>query len=72
MTYTFHQLQEKTVAELREIASGLQHEAVQGYSQMNKGQYCCQLYVRRWASTPASITRSSALTRQASKQKSAS
>ena len=36
MTYTFHQLQEKTVAELREIASGLQHEAVQGYSQMNK------------------------------------
>ena len=36
MTYTFHQLKEKTVAELREIASGLQHEAVQGYSQMNK------------------------------------
>jgi hypothetical protein len=36
MTYTYHQLQEKTVAELREIASGLPHEAVQGYSQMNK------------------------------------
>ena len=36
MTYTYHELQGKTVAELREIASGLQHEAVQGHSQMNK------------------------------------
>jgi DNA-binding IclR family transcriptional regulator len=36
MTYTFQQLQEKTLAELREIAAGIQHEAVQGYSQMNK------------------------------------
>ena len=36
MTYTYHELQGKTVAELREIAGGVQHDAVQGYSQMNK------------------------------------
>jgi DNA-binding IclR family transcriptional regulator len=34
--YTYHQLKEKTVAELRDLAKDLQHEAVQGYSQMNK------------------------------------
>ncbi len=36
MAYTFKELEEKTVLELREIASGLEHEAVQGYTQMNK------------------------------------
>jgi hypothetical protein len=36
MTYTLHELQQKTLAELREIASGLKSDAVQGYSQMNK------------------------------------
>ena len=36
MTYTYHELQGKTVAELREIAASVQHDAVQGYSQMNK------------------------------------
>lgn len=36
MAYTYEELKHKTVAELREIASGLQHEAVQGYTQMNK------------------------------------
>lgn len=36
MAYTFRELEEKTVAELRAIASGLEHEAVQGYTQMNK------------------------------------
>jgi hypothetical protein len=34
--YTFHELKEKTVYDLREIAKGIQHEAVQGYTQLNK------------------------------------
>jgi hypothetical protein len=36
MTYTYQELHGKTVAELREIAAGVQHDAVQGFSQMNK------------------------------------
>ena len=36
MTYTHAELKKKTVAELREIAAGVEHEAVQGHSQMNK------------------------------------
>ncbi len=36
MAYTFHELKLKTVEELREIAAGIQDEAVQGYSQLNK------------------------------------
>jgi hypothetical protein len=37
MALTFEQLKHKTVAELREIAKGVeQHDAVQGYTQMNK------------------------------------
>jgi hypothetical protein len=34
--YTYEQLHGMTVAELREIAQGLEHEAVQGATQMNK------------------------------------
>jgi len=36
MTHTFDELKKMTVAELREIAAGIQHEAVQGYTQLNK------------------------------------
>ena len=37
MAYTFHELKGKTIQELRDIAKGVeQHDAVQGYSQMNK------------------------------------
>jgi len=36
MAHTYEELKKKTVAELREIASGIEHEAVQGYTQMNK------------------------------------
>jgi len=36
MAYTYNQLKGMTVAELREIAAGVQHEAVQGYTQLNK------------------------------------
>jgi hypothetical protein len=36
MAYTYHELKEKTIQDLREIAKGLEHDAVKGYSQMNK------------------------------------
>src|SRR5687767_15282208 len=36
MPHTYQELRHKTVAELREMAKGLQDEAIQGYSQMNK------------------------------------
>lgn len=36
MSHTYEELKHKTVAELREIAKGVEHEAVQGYSQLNK------------------------------------
>ena len=37
MAYTYHELKEKTIEDLREIAKGVEnHDAVQGYSQMNK------------------------------------
>ncbi len=35
--YTYHDLKEKTIEELREIAKGVENQdAVQGYSQLNK------------------------------------
>ncbi len=34
--YTYEELKKKTVAEMRAIAKGLEHEAVKGYSQLNK------------------------------------
>jgi hypothetical protein len=36
MSYTYHELKEKNVAELREIAKGIEDEAVKGYTQLNK------------------------------------
>ena len=36
MAHTIEELKHKTVADLREIAKGIEHEAVQGYTQMNK------------------------------------
>ncbi|MFC1490923.1 hypothetical protein ACFL6K_06905 [Candidatus Latescibacterota bacterium] len=36
MDYTFHDLKKKKVSELRDIASEIDHEAVQGSTQMNK------------------------------------
>ena len=35
-TYTYEELKKKTVAELREMAAGMEHEAVKGYTQLNK------------------------------------
>ncbi len=36
MSHTFEELKGKTVAQLREIAAGLQHDALQGHTQLNK------------------------------------
>lgn len=36
MPYTYEELKHKTVADLRDIAKGIEHDAVQGYTQMNK------------------------------------
>jgi response regulator of citrate/malate metabolism len=36
MAHTYEELKTKTVAELREIAAGIEDEAVKGYSQLNK------------------------------------
>ena len=35
-THTYEELKKKTVAQLREIAAGIEHEAVKGYTQLNK------------------------------------
>ncbi len=34
--HTYEELKHKTVAQLRDIAHGIEHEAVQGYTQLNK------------------------------------
>lgn len=36
MTHTYEELKKKNVTELREIAKGIEHDAVQGYTQLNK------------------------------------
>jgi hypothetical protein len=37
MAFTYHELKDKTIQELRDIAKGVEHQdTVQGYSQMNK------------------------------------
>lgn len=36
MAFTYHELKAKNIGELRDIAKDLKHEAVQGYTQLNK------------------------------------
>ena len=36
MAYTHHELKEKTVAQLRDIAKGVEHDSLSGYSTMHK------------------------------------
>jgi hypothetical protein len=36
MAHTYEELKKKSVAELREIAKDVQHDAVKGYTQLNK------------------------------------
>ena len=38
MTYQYKELKHRRMADLRQIASGLDHEAVQGYTQFTKQQ----------------------------------
>ena len=38
MAYSYEALKKKTLAELREIAAGIEHEAVKGHSQLHKNQ----------------------------------
>ncbi len=45
MAYTYDELKHKTVAELREIAAGLDQEAVKGYTQLNK-EHLLELLVK--------------------------
>ena len=35
-SHTYEELKKKTVAELREMAAAIEHEAVKGYTQLNK------------------------------------
>lgn len=43
MAHTYEELKKKTVAELRDIAAEIQHDALQGYSQLNKEHLLVQL-----------------------------
>jgi hypothetical protein len=43
MAYTYHELKEKTLIQLREMAAGSQHEALQGYTQLNKEHLLVQI-----------------------------
>jgi hypothetical protein len=43
MAHTYEELKKMTVAELRDISAGIQHEALQGYSQLNKEHLLVQL-----------------------------
>lgn len=36
MPYTYEQLKHMTLADLREMAKGIEHDAIQGYTQLNK------------------------------------
>jgi hypothetical protein len=38
MAHTYEEISGMTVAQLRELASGIEHEAVQGYTQLHKEQ----------------------------------
>ena len=38
MSYQYKELKHKRMADLRQIASGIEHEAVKGYTQLNKQQ----------------------------------
>ena len=38
MSYTYQELKHTKMGDLRKIAEGLDHEAVRGYTQLNKNQ----------------------------------
>lgn len=38
MSYSYKELKHKRMADLRQVASGIEHDAVKGYTQLNKQQ----------------------------------
>jgi hypothetical protein len=44
MAYSYEDLKKKTLEELREIAKGIEHDAVHGYTQMNKDHLLPAIY----------------------------
>jgi hypothetical protein len=60
MNYSFEELKKKKVAELREIAAGLEHDSVKGYTQMNKdhllGALCTALGIDMYEHHTAKLT----------------
>ena len=70
MAFTLHELKEKTIQDLRDIAKGVENqEAVLGYTQMNK-EHLLPVLARRSAFT--SITMWSASTSRPSRRRCAS
>ncbi len=53
MAYTYEELKKHTVAQLRELAASLDHEALKGHTQMNKEHLldalCTALSITRFA-----------------------
>ena len=49
MTHTFESLKKMTLAELRDVAKDVQHEAVQGFTQMNKDHLLPALCQAFWS-----------------------
>lgn len=43
MAHSYEELKKRTVAELREIAAGIEHEAVKGHTQMHKTELLAAL-----------------------------
>ena len=54
MAHTYESLKKMTLAQLRDVAKDVQHDAVQGFTQMNLDT--CRPCARRSASTRTSIT----------------
>jgi hypothetical protein len=65
MAYTYEDLKKKTIADLREIAKGIDHDAVKGYTQMNKDHLlpalCKALAIDSHAHHAAEITEKSSV-----------
>lgn len=68
MSYTYEELKKKTVAELREIAKGIENEAVKGYTQLNKEHLliaiCKALNIDTFVHHRAVVSEKSAIKRQ--------
>jgi hypothetical protein len=70
MAHTYEDLKKRTIAELRELAGTLQHDAVQGYTQMNKDHLlpalCAALGIDAHEHHAAALAQKNAVKRQLS------